>query len=110
MGANPEIPDDSTCSLLHHAALKDVIRLLLSYGVNVDVTNELGSSLLYAAAHGYHETIKVHGANAGADPNGGPDGNFLTIAAEVGIIQIIKLLVEACADPNVTDIVSKFSG
>ncbi|RZC75466.1 hypothetical protein C5167_050944 [Papaver somniferum] len=53
MGANPEIPDDSTCSLLHHAALK------------------------------------------GADPNGGPDGNFLTIAAEVGIIQIIKLLVEA---------------
>ncbi|KAI3835245.1 hypothetical protein MKW98_020361, partial [Papaver atlanticum] len=106
------------------------------FQINVGITNELGSLLLYAAAHGYHDTVEVLldlGANpnlvfhdaltalhssirsqsllcmvsllkAGADPNGGPDGKPLTIAAELGVIQIIELLVEAGADPNVTDI------
>ncbi|KAI3855896.1 hypothetical protein MKW98_007859 [Papaver atlanticum] len=86
---------------------KDVIPLLLSKSINVDVRNELGSPLQYAAAHGDHDTVKVllgHGANAGADPNGGPDGvKPFSSAAEVGVIQIIKLLVDAGADPNVTN-------
>ncbi|XP_026378280.1 ankyrin repeat and SOCS box protein 18-like [Papaver somniferum] len=48
-----------------------------------------------------------HLLKAGVDPNGGPGGvKALPFAAEVGIIQIIKLLVKAGADPNVTDIVS----
>ncbi|XP_026439867.1 26S proteasome non-ATPase regulatory subunit 10-like isoform X2 [Papaver somniferum] len=137
MGANPEVPNDLDCSPLHHAAMRghtEIIPLLLSKGINVDVTNELGSPLQYAAAHGYHDVVKVlldHGANpnslfhdaltplhssihsqslqcvvsllkAGADPNLGPDGKPLTIAAEVGVIQIIKLLLEAGADPNAT--------
>ncbi|KAI3834075.1 hypothetical protein MKW92_007777, partial [Papaver armeniacum] len=69
MGANPEIPDDSNCSPLHHAAIKghkEIIPLLLSKGINVDVANEHGSPLIFAAAHGYHDTVKVlldHGAN-----------------------------------------------
>ncbi|KAI3875361.1 hypothetical protein MKW98_000038 [Papaver atlanticum] len=140
LGANPEIPDELDCSPLHHAAMKghkEIIPLLLSKGVNVDVMNEFGSPLLYASALGYHDTVKVlldHGANqnvicggtvtplhasmysqscqcaeqllkGGADPNGGPNGiKPLPIAAEMGLIQIIKLLVEAGADPNIIDI------
>ncbi|KAI3836704.1 hypothetical protein MKX03_007333 [Papaver bracteatum] len=69
MGANPEIPDESSCTSLHHAAMKghkDVISLLLSKGINVDVTSELGSPLQYAASLDLHDTVKVlldHGAN-----------------------------------------------
>ncbi|KAI3956107.1 hypothetical protein MKW98_027421 [Papaver atlanticum] len=163
MGANPEIPDDENKSPLHHVASKgkkDVIPLLLSKGINVDLTDDFGSPLHHAASAGEHDTVKVlldHGANpnlvfhdtftplqasihsqsrrcaeqllkAGADPNGGPDGvKALLLAAEVGATetieeldvggagphlkklvrgatQIIKLLVEAGADPNVTNI------
>ncbi|KAI3893530.1 hypothetical protein MKX03_035355, partial [Papaver bracteatum] len=59
MGANPEIRDDLNCSMLYHAAIKghkEIIPLLLSKGINVDVTNELGSPLILAAAYGYHDT------------------------------------------------------
>ncbi|MCL7044344.1 hypothetical protein MKW94_014776, partial [Papaver nudicaule] len=69
MGANPEIPNDSNTSPLHHAAMKghkDVIPLLLSKGINVDVTDDFGSPLLHAATAGEHDTVKVlldHGAN-----------------------------------------------
>ncbi|KAI3959837.1 hypothetical protein MKW98_029874 [Papaver atlanticum] len=41
---------------------------------------------------------------AGADPNGGADGiKALPLAGCSGVIQVIKPLVEAGADPNVTD-------
>ncbi|MCL7050524.1 hypothetical protein MKW94_023791, partial [Papaver nudicaule] len=69
MGANPEIPDDSDISPLHYVVMKgrkEVIPLLLSKGHNVDVTNNFGSPLQYAATAGEHDTVKVlldHGAN-----------------------------------------------
>ncbi|KAI3981328.1 hypothetical protein MKX01_004592, partial [Papaver californicum] len=120
------------------------VQYLLEMGINVDVTDDFGSPLHYAATAGEHETVKVlldHGGNpnlvfhdtfiqlqasihsqswrcaeqllkAGADPNGGPDGaKALLLAAEVAganpyitnivrvATQIIKLLVEAGADP-----------
>ncbi|XP_026451618.1 serine/threonine-protein phosphatase 6 regulatory ankyrin repeat subunit C-like [Papaver somniferum] len=164
MGDNPEIPNgtDIPMNPLHHAAAEgnhDIITLLLSKGVNVDVSNGFGSPLLHACAVGRHDTVKLlldHNANpnwlfgeattplrdpfipnlgnawrflmyertfhlalgsisfawllrkyvpvAGADPNGGPDGmEALASAAGVGTIPIIKLLVEAGADPNVTN-------
>ncbi|XP_026423493.1 uncharacterized protein LOC113319453 [Papaver somniferum] len=136
MGANPEILDDSNTSPLHYVTMsghKHFIPLLLSKGINVDVINNFGSPLQYAATAGDHDAVKVlmdHGANpnlvfhdtfspllasigslswrcmeqllkAGADPNGGPEGiKALPLAAQVGEAQIIKLLVEAGADPK----------
>ncbi|XP_026430348.1 ankyrin repeat domain-containing protein 65-like [Papaver somniferum] len=69
MGANPEIPDDENKSPLHHVATrgqKDGIPLLLSKGINVDLTDDFGSPLHHAASAGEHDTVKVlldHGAN-----------------------------------------------
>ncbi|RZC56921.1 hypothetical protein C5167_015780 [Papaver somniferum] len=55
-------------------------------------------------AHNYLGTYWHLLVAAGADTNGGPDGvKALPLAAKVGIIQIIKLLVEAGAGPNFTD-------
>ncbi|XP_026459998.1 ankyrin repeat and SOCS box protein 13-like [Papaver somniferum] len=95
---------------LNHAAMKGhngVISLLLSKGISIDVSNGFGSPLHLACAFGQHDTVNLlldHNACAGADTNGGPDGvKALPLAAKVGIIQIIKLLVEAGAGPNFTD-------
>ncbi|KAI3849780.1 hypothetical protein MKW98_026694 [Papaver atlanticum] len=69
IGANPEIPDDSNSSPLHHAAIPTDVGikpLLLSEGINVDFTNELGSLLQYDVSSGKHGTAQVlldHGAN-----------------------------------------------
>lgn len=50
------------------AGHKDIIPLLLSKGINVDVRNDFASPspLQFAAAFGQHDTVKVlldHGAN-----------------------------------------------
>ncbi|XP_026452981.1 ankyrin repeat and SOCS box protein 8-like isoform X1 [Papaver somniferum] len=72
MGSNPEIPNGTDMvpmNPLHHAAAEGhhgIITLLLSKGVNIDVSNGFGSPLLHACAVGRHDTVKLlldHNAN-----------------------------------------------
>ncbi|KAI3848018.1 hypothetical protein MKX03_001130, partial [Papaver bracteatum] len=69
MGVNPEIPDYQNTSPLHLVARKgytDIIPLLLSKGISVDVTDDFGAPLHHAASAGQQDAVKVlldHGAN-----------------------------------------------
>ena len=68
-GADPNIPDNSHSTPLHHASssgLLDVARLLLSYGANIDEKDKEGKTPLQVASEdGHHEMTKLlleHGA------------------------------------------------
>ncbi|MCL7047526.1 hypothetical protein MKW94_004296, partial [Papaver nudicaule] len=62
MGANPEISTYDNMHPLHLAAQKghkDVITLLLSKCINIDVSNNFGSPLQFACAYGQHDTVEL---------------------------------------------------
>ncbi|RVW95979.1 Histone-lysine N-methyltransferase EHMT2 [Vitis vinifera] len=69
-GADPAIPSDLGATALHHSAgIGDIelLRFLLSKGVDIDSQSDAGTPLIWAAGHGQHDAVKVlleHHANA----------------------------------------------
>ncbi|XP_041017619.1 26S proteasome non-ATPase regulatory subunit 10 isoform X2 [Juglans microcarpa x Juglans regia] len=109
-GANPAIPTDLGATALHHSAgigEIELLRILLSKGVDVNSQSDAGTPLIWAAGHGQKDAVKVlleHHANAGAKVNISAGGATpLHIAADSGSLEIINCLLKAGADPNVTD-------
>ncbi|KAF7154374.1 hypothetical protein RHSIM_Rhsim01G0268800 [Rhododendron simsii] len=109
-GANPNLGNAKGFCALHYAAengLKDLMRLLISKGAEIEAESHAGTPLQCAAAHGRTEAVKIlldRKANAGADPN--LDLNGLTPlgnAAAEGDTDIIKCMLKAGANPNVTE-------
>ncbi|EMS64799.1 Heat shock protein STI [Triticum urartu] len=109
----------------------EIVKFLLSKGADVDAMSDLGTPLLLAALKGHPSTLKIL-LQHGADPNkvaglfgiidvalhksyvscvklliqGGANVsgiNHLAKAAEKGLTEAIKCLLEAGANPNVVD-------
>ncbi|KAF7062964.1 hypothetical protein CFC21_069504 [Triticum aestivum] len=109
----------------------EIVKFLLSKGADVDAISDLGTPLVLAALKGHPSALKIL-LQHGADPNkgGGLFGiidvalhkssvscvklliqgganmsgdNPLAKAAEKGLTEAIKCLLEAGADPNVVD-------
>ncbi|KAE9463976.1 hypothetical protein C3L33_04161, partial [Rhododendron williamsianum] len=110
-GANPNLGNAEGFCALHYAAekgLKDLMRLLISKGAEIEAESHAGTPLQCAAAHGRKEAVKMlldRKANqAGADPNLDSNGlNPLHYAAAEGESEIIKCMLKAGANPNVTE-------
>ncbi|XP_039803038.1 protein phosphatase 1 regulatory subunit 12A-like isoform X2 [Panicum virgatum] len=98
-------------SLLHAAAeggRPEIAKFLLSRGARADVEVESApfTPLFLATYRGYASILKMfleQNADAGADVNGFGFYNPLARAAEKGLTEAIKCLLEAGANPNVPD-------
>ncbi|RZC73160.1 hypothetical protein C5167_048642 [Papaver somniferum] len=112
-GANPDgsnDPDSTTNTPLHFAVLggdREIQTMLLSKGVRINVATKSGTALSYAAILGQIDAVKVlldHHADAGADPDAKSCGfSPLIYAVMYGATGFIVRLLEAGADPNVTN-------
>ncbi|KAF8733376.1 hypothetical protein HU200_014983 [Digitaria exilis] len=127
-GGDPAVPDGKGSTPLHDAAEQGVVgvggpvctyffvppghyeavRLLLSKGVDVDPVNHRGTPLHLAAAKDRDQVVKIlleHGADAGADVNFiSPSGlTVLMKAADDGLTDMVKFLLQSGADPNIAD-------
>nr|CAD1841714.1 unnamed protein product [Ananas comosus var. bracteatus] len=122
-GADPSIPDERGYTVLHCASRErvhcpslrftreghcEVVNLLLSKGIPVDPDSFVGTPLNAAARNRQEKIVKIlleHGANAGADVNAStPSGTTpLSVAAQEGLTDFIKCLLEDGADPNVVN-------
>ncbi|KAM0858531.1 hypothetical protein ACQ4PT_047765 [Festuca glaucescens] len=97
-------------TLLHTAALlgySEIVEFLLSRGADVDAISDLGTPLAVAALRGYASIVKIllqNNADGGTKVScDNPFDNPLVKAAEKGLTEAIKCLLEAGANPNVHD-------
>uniref|UniRef100_A0A453JG56 Serine/threonine-protein kinase BSK1-like TPR repeats domain-containing protein n=1 Tax=Aegilops tauschii subsp. strangulata TaxID=200361 RepID=A0A453JG56_AEGTS len=95
-------------TLLHAAAVhgySEIVKFLLARGADVNAVSDLGTALTHAAIRGFPSIVKTlleHNADGGAKVSGdSPRDNLLVKAAEKGLTEAIKCLLEAGANPNV---------
>lgn len=105
--ADPTIPDESGGSAITEAVLlgnREMVALLLDHGVSVESVNATGETLMFIAAEkGDSEMVKllwVRGANVNVQCPYTP----LYAALYADSPDIMKLLLEAGADPRVPDL------
>ncbi|MCL7025033.1 hypothetical protein MKW94_013605, partial [Papaver nudicaule] len=99
-GANADASDDKNYTPLHCAAQTGrtkIITLLLSRGVRVDVACTSGTALLFAAANGHQDAVKVlldHGANPNNAANSDSIPKPLMAAIEFKSWECMELLLQ----------------
>ncbi|KAG2696653.1 hypothetical protein I3843_07G067000 [Carya illinoinensis] len=105
-GANPAIPSDLGATALHHSAgigEIELMRILLSKGVDVNSQSDAGTPLIWAAGHGQKDAVKVlleHHAN----PNIETDDDITPLLSSVaaGSLASLELLIQAGAKVNIS--------
>ncbi|XP_047085604.1 ankyrin repeat domain-containing protein 27-like [Lolium rigidum] len=108
-GADPNKIENSGSVALHNAAKngnEGVVRLLLSRGARVDIAVAHGTPLHIAASYGKTSVLKTlldHHADAGANVNYANPNTPLVVATMLGLADCIKYLLEAGANPNISD-------
>ncbi|XP_057960363.1 uncharacterized protein LOC131152629 [Malania oleifera] len=105
-GANPAIPSELGATALHHAAgIGDIelMRFLLSRGVDVDSQSDAGTPLIWAAGHGQQDAVEVL-LEHHADPNADTEDNITPLLSTVaaGSLACLELLIQAGANVNIT--------
>ncbi|XP_071932175.1 uncharacterized protein [Coffea arabica] len=109
-GADPSIPSHLGAMALHHSAGigdTELLKFLISRGVDVDLQSDAGTPLIWAAGHGQQDAVRIlleHRANAGAHVNVTAGGATpLHIAADHGSPEILECLLKAGANPDSLD-------
>ncbi|GLT55205.1 hypothetical protein SLA2020_283480 [Shorea laevis] len=105
-GANPAIPSDLGATALHHSAGLgeiELLRILLSKGVDVDSQSDAGTPLIWAAGHGQEDAVKVlleHHASLNAETDDNITALLSSVAA--GSLACLELLIQAGAKVNIS--------
>ncbi|PON46106.1 N-terminal acetyltransferase A, auxiliary subunit [Parasponia andersonii] len=105
-GADPSIASNLGATALHHAAgIGDIelLRHLISKGVDVNSQSDAGTPLIWAAGHGQEEALKVL-LERHANPNAETDDDItpLLSAVAAGSLPCLELLIQAGAKVNVS--------
>ncbi|KAG5567484.1 hypothetical protein RHGRI_002885 [Rhododendron griersonianum] len=103
-GANPNLGNAEGFCALHYAAekgLKDLMRLLISKGAEIEAESHAGTPLQCAAAHGRNEAVKML-LDRKANPNTVCHRIFTPLVNSIlaGSLECACLLLKAGADPN----------
>uniref|UniRef100_A0ACD5XXN8 Uncharacterized protein n=1 Tax=Avena sativa TaxID=4498 RepID=A0ACD5XXN8_AVESA len=115
-GADPAVAG-SLGSALHGAAMTgqcENVELLLSRGFDVDLFDSVhGTALHIAASKGEAGVVKIlleHHADAGADVNFVDyiGVTYLMVAVNNGLLDLMRCLLDAGANPNTPDAVSSY--
>ncbi|CAN6231694.1 unnamed protein product [Urochloa humidicola] len=108
-GADPNKPGEHGLTALHVAAgagMCEMIEALLSKGADVDSFSHCGMPLHTAIIGKQDAAVKIlldHHADAGADVKGVGQLTPLIVAANEGLIDFYKCLLDAGVDPDVRD-------
>ncbi|XP_027107369.2 palmitoyltransferase AKR1-like isoform X1 [Coffea arabica] len=105
-GADPSIPSHLGAMALHHSAGigdTELLKFLISRGVDVDLQSDAGTPLIWAAGHGQQDAVRIlleHRAN----PNIGTEDDVTPLLSAVAAdsLQCLELLIQAGAHVNVT--------
>ena len=105
-GVNPNC-QEADITPLHYAAWKghkEVAKLLLGAGANLNKSAPFGNTPLYEATiHGHADVVKLL-LDEGADPNKANHSGYTLIqAAEMDKTEMVKMLLDAGAEPNIAD-------
>ncbi|XAR63586.1 hypothetical protein NMG60_11023575 [Bertholletia excelsa] len=105
-GADPAIPSELGATALHHSAgIGDVelLRFLLSKGIDVNSQSDAGTPLIWAAGHGQQDSVEVL-LEQDADPNVETDDNITPLLSAVAASSLacVELLIQAGAKVNVS--------
>lgn len=117
-GADPNAKDNYGNTGLHHVKIdhSGLVDLLLKHGANINLQNNMGETAVHLAVHNYAigrlQTLLKHGADANIKNDRGDTA--VHIAVRIGVEnngsngatyndqeEIVRLLLEAGADPHV---------
>ncbi|XP_062179888.1 uncharacterized protein LOC133884474 [Phragmites australis] len=104
-GANPSVATSLGATALHHAAgigNIELMKLLLSKGVDVESESDAGTPLVWAAGHGQQDAVKLllqHNAKPNTETDDGITPLLSAVAA--GSLPCLEVLIQAGADPNI---------
>uniref|UniRef100_A0A0D9WBS0 DUF1664 domain-containing protein n=1 Tax=Leersia perrieri TaxID=77586 RepID=A0A0D9WBS0_9ORYZ len=80
----------------------DLMKLILSKGVDVESESDAGTPLIWAAGHGQQEAVKLllqHNAKPNTETDDGITPLLSAVAA--GSLPCLEVLIQAGADPNI---------
>uniref|UniRef100_A0A0E0KXG6 Serine/threonine-protein kinase BSK1-like TPR repeats domain-containing protein n=1 Tax=Oryza punctata TaxID=4537 RepID=A0A0E0KXG6_ORYPU len=104
-GADPSVASTLGATPLHHAAgigNLDLMKLILSKGVDVESESDAGTPLIWAAGHGQQEAVKLllqHDAKPNTETDDGITSLLSAVAA--GSLPCLEILIQAGADLNI---------